>query len=400
MSRPPFGSALSIFGLNIPWYSLLMMIAVALGLFLAMREEKRLRLPKDTVLNYALLAVPLGIIGARLYYVAFSFDKFSSDLWEIFRLWHGGLAIYGAVLGGAVAALIVTRGNLTHFLTLADICAPSLVLGQALGRWGNYANMEAYGARVTASWAQFFPLAVEIPTVMADGTTYWYWHMATFFYESLCCALIFVFLWRFKKKATRCGDVFFFYLLLYCAERTIIEGLRDDSLTITVSGGQVRFSQVLSTVVLLLVAIIFFRRLCARKRPRTADYMAWGAIALGIACTYVGEFERNAYQGLFPVAQFLLALLLLLDGAFLFHYTRNMRRIDKPVRFTGAAALLALLVLLCGIGRMGASNTVYVTLRQAVAIGHATLAVGWFYLRATPRRRARRTPQPIPNSEA
>lgn len=107
MSRPPFGSALSIFGLNIPWYSLLMMIAVALGLFLAMREEKRLRLPKDTVLNYALLAVPLGIIGARLYYVAFSFDKFSSDLWEIFRLWHGGLAIYGAVLGGAVAALIV-----------------------------------------------------------------------------------------------------------------------------------------------------------------------------------------------------------------------------------------------------------------------------------------------------
>lgn len=222
-------------------------------------------------------------------------------------------------------------------MTLADICAPSLVLGQAIGRWGNYANMEAYGARVTASWAQFFPLAVEIPTVMADGTTYWYWHMATFFYESLCCALIFVFLWRFKKKATRCGDVFFFYLLLYCAERTIIEGLRDDSLTITVSGGQVRFSQVLSTVVLLLVAIIFFRRLCARKRPRTADYMAWGAIALGIACTYVGEFERNAYQGLFPVAQFLLALLLLLDGAFLFHYTRNMRRIDKPVRFTGAA---------------------------------------------------------------
>lgn len=271
-------------------------------------------------------------------------------------------------------------------MTLADICAPSLVLGQAIGRWGNYANMEAYGARVTASWAQFFPLAVEIPTVMADGTTYWYWHMATFFYESLCCALIFVFLWRFKKKATRCGDVFFFYLLLYCAERTIIEGLRDDSLTITVSGGQVRFSQVLSTVVLLLVAIIFFRRLCARKRPRTADYMAWGAIALALPARTWASLSAMPTRAFSPWRSFCWRCFSCWTAAFLFHYTRNMRRIDKPVRFTGAAALLALLVLLCGIGRMGASNTVYVTLRQAVAIGHATLAVGWFYLRATPRR--------------
>lgn len=392
MSRPPLGSALELFGLSIPWYSILIMSAVALGLFLAMKEEKRLALPKDTVLNFALLAIPLGIVGARIYYVVFSWSKFASDPFEIFRVWNGGLAIYGAVIGGLIAALILTRGNLTRFLTLCDLCAPSLVLGQAIGRWGNYANMEAYGARVSEEWAQFFPLAVEIPTVMADGSTFWYWHMATFFYESLLCALIFVFLWKFKKKAQRCGDVFFMYLLLYCAERTVIEGLRDDSLTIVISGGQVRFSQVLSTVVLLVIIGMFFGRLCRAKKPRPADWLAWAAILLGIGCTYVGEFERNAYQGLFRIAQILLALLLAADIAFLIHYALNMRRLDRPVCFAACAALAAVLLLVFGVGRMGGANAVYITLRQIVSMSHVVLGAGWFYLRSVPKRRRRRVP--------
>lgn len=380
MSRPPLGSALHIGGLSIPFYSILMMTAVALGLLLSTREEKRLRLPQDTVLNFALVAVPLGIVCARLYYVLFSWESFKSDPVEILRVWHGGLAIYGAVIGGLLAALLVTRGNLTRFLTLADVCAPSLALGQAIGRWGNYANMEAYGAPVTAAWAQFFPLAVEIPTVLADGTTAYVWHMATFFYESLWCALLFVFLYRLQRKARHCGNVFFAYLVLYCAERAVVEGLREDSLMLRLFGLSVRFSQLLSALVIVFVAAVFFRRLRRAKKPRTADFMAWGALALGLICCCLSEFERNGRPALSLAAQAFVWALLALDAAFIAHYARNMRRADRQLLFACAAALLALITTAAGLSRP--ASLAFSTLRQTAAIAHAALAAGWFAVRA------------------
>ena len=380
MSRPPLGSALYIGGLSIPFYSILMMTAVALGLLLSTREEKRLRLPQDTVLNFALVAVPLGIVCARLYYVLFSWESFKSDPVEILRVWHGGLAIYGAVIGGLLAALLVTRGNLTRFLTLADVCAPSLALGQAIGRWGNYANMEAYGAPVTAAWAQFFPLAVEIPTVLADGTTAYVWHMATFFYESLWCALLFVFLYRLQRKARHCGNVFFAYLVLYCAERAVVEGLREDSLMLRLFGLSIRFSQLLSALVIVFVAVVFFRRLRRAKKPRTADFMAWGALALGLVCCCLSEFERNGRPALFVAAQAFVWAMLALDAAFIAHYARNMRRADRQLLFACAAALLAFITTVSGLSRP--SSIAFSTLRQTAAIAHAALAAGWFAVRA------------------
>ena len=380
MSRPPLGSALHIGGLSIPFYSILMMTAVALGLLLSTREEKRLRLPQDTVLNFALVAVPLGIVCARLYYVLFSWESFKSDPVEILRVWHGGLAIYGAVIGGLLAALLVTRGNLTRFLTLADVCAPSLALGQAIGRWGNYANMEAYGAPVTAAWAQFFPLAVEIPTVLADGTTAYVWHMATFFYESLWCALLFVFLYRLQRKARHCGNVFFAYLVLYCAERAVVEGLREDSLMLRLFGLSIRFSQLLSALVIVFVAVVFFRRLRRAKKPRTADFIAWGALALGLVCCCLSEFERNGRPALFVAAQAFVWAMLALDAAFIAHYARNMRRADRQLLCACAAALLAFITTVSGLSRP--SSIAFSTLRQTAAIAHAAFAAGWFAVRA------------------
>ena len=380
MSRPPLGSALHIGGLSIPFYSILMMTAVALGLLLSTREGKRLRLPQDTVLNFALVAVPLGIVCARLYYVLFSWESFKSDPVEILRVWHGGLAIYGAVIGGLLAALLVTRGNLTRFLTLADVCAPSLALGQAIGRWGNYANMEAYGAPVTAAWAQFFPLAVEIPTVLADGTTAYVWHMATFFYESLWCALLFIFLYRLQRKARHCGNVFFAYLVLYCAERAVVEGLREDSLMLRLFGLSVRFSQLLSALVIVFAAAVFFRRLRRAKKPRTADFMAWGALALGLICCCLSEFERNGRPALFVAAQAFVWAMLALDAAFIAHYARNMRRADRQLLCACAAALLAFITTVSGLSRP--SSIAFSTLRQTAAIAHAALAAGWFAVRA------------------
>ncbi|MEG0766533.1 MAG: prolipoprotein diacylglyceryl transferase, partial [Clostridia bacterium] len=152
-SRPPLGST-AIFG--IPWYSLLIVSAVILGILLAQREEKRLKLPKDTILDFALWAIPLAIVGARIYYVIFRWDLFQDQPLRIFAIWEGGIAIYGGILGGLLAAWLLSRRRKISMLTLLDACAPSLVLGQAIGRWGNYANMEAYGARITNPAFQFF----------------------------------------------------------------------------------------------------------------------------------------------------------------------------------------------------------------------------------------------------
>ncbi len=396
MSRPPLGSELNLFGFHVQWYSLLMMIAVALGIFLAMREEKRLKLPKDTVLNFALLAIPLGIVGARLYYVAFSWSNFSDNLIDILRVWTGGLALYGAVLGGVAAALIVTRCKPSKLAALLDCCAPSLALGQAIGRWGNYANVEAYGARISDPAAWFFPLAVEIRIAGPNGVESVYWHMATFFYESVLCLLIFCVLTRFKTRAKRSGDVTLWYLLMYCAGRAVIEGLRDDSLLINVSAVQVRISQVVSLVACVAVAAVFFARLARQKKLHLGEAYGWALIAAGVAYASVGEFERNAYQELFSVAQWLLAALLAVDALFFVHYFRRARRVRGPAVWMLAGAALCVLTLVLGIGRAGQDNTFYVTLRQSVAMLHVVLASAWFYQRGGAVRRRRRRREALP----
>lgn len=381
MSQPPLGSTLNLFGLSIPWYSLLIMTAIAIGIVLATREEKRLEMPGETILNFALLAIPLALIGARIYYVIFTWNRFANDPLEILRIWNGGLAIYGGILGALLAAFLLTRKGNVSFFTLLDVCAPSLALGQAIGRWGNYANMEAYGARIYNEAAQFFPNAVQIPIIGADGTVFWYWHMATFFYESIWCAIIFAILWSKRKKMGRPGDVFFWYTLLYCAGRTVIEGLRDDSLMINVSAAQVRFSQVFSAIACIAIIVVFSRRLIKRRKLHLPDYLCWGAAALGIACTFVGEFERNAYQMLFIPAQLLLGALLAVDLVLFIYYISRTKRFNAPSIWMVVMIFLCALTLLLGIGRLGATNTAYVALRQSVAMAHVVLAGAWLYLR-------------------
>ncbi|MFR3406592.1 MAG: prolipoprotein diacylglyceryl transferase [Christensenellales bacterium] len=130
--------------LGISWYAVLIVGAMVIGYFLASNEARRLRLPQDTVIDFMLYAVPLGIICARLYYVAFRFNDYSDNLLSVFNIREGGLAIYGGVIGGLIAAKLVSRKHKISMLTLLDVVAPALVLGQGIGRWGNYINMEAY----------------------------------------------------------------------------------------------------------------------------------------------------------------------------------------------------------------------------------------------------------------
>ena len=235
----------------IPWYSFLIVLGVALAVFLACREEKRLGLKKDTVIDLALWVLPFGIIGARVYYVLFSWEQFSSDPLSVLKIWEGGIAIYGAIIAGLLTIFVFSLRRKLPPLLLCDLIAPGLALAQAIGRWGNYFNMEAYGLPVTQPAFCFFPLAVQIHE---NGSLVW--HMATFFYESVWDFSVFVFLMLARHRLlSRCGDIFFFYLFLYAAGRFVIEDLRMDSLY---TASAVRVSQLLSALLCLLLLIRYY----------------------------------------------------------------------------------------------------------------------------------------------
>ncbi|HIR06867.1 MAG TPA: prolipoprotein diacylglyceryl transferase [Candidatus Pullichristensenella stercoripullorum] len=245
--------ALLIGDLSLHYYGMLIALGVLLGVFLAMKRESRLGLAKDTTIDLALVGVPAALVGARLYYVAFSWDFYKDDLWKILSVREGGMAIYGGVLAALLAGWIFSRVRKVPFASLADLAAPSLALGQAVGRWGNFVNQEAYGYAVTDPALCRFPIAVFIE---ADGR----WHLATFFYESAWCFLIvaFILLMERKGRLRRPGDAFLWYLFLYGAERAVVEGLRTDSLML----GPVRVSQLLAALLALgsLTALILRAR--------------------------------------------------------------------------------------------------------------------------------------------
>ena len=253
-----YSTGFTLFGLSIRWYGLMIALGIGLGVLLAMKREARFHLPKDTVLDLALCGVPSAIVGARLYYVIFSWSAYRDDPISALYIWEGGLAIYGGILGGLLAGLIYARLKGLNFLTLADLVAPSFALGQAIGRWGNFFNQEAYGRAVSAGWMRRFPIAVFI---QSDGL----WHYATFFYESAWCLLIVIFLLAADRKGLfrRPGDTFFTYVLLYAIERALVEGLRTDSLY----WGPVRVSQALSVCAAVACGAALIARRHSSRNP-------------------------------------------------------------------------------------------------------------------------------------
>ncbi len=290
-----------IFG-SLPWYSVLVTGGIAVALLLCCLEEKRLRLPKDTAIDFALWVIPLGVIGARLYYVLFSLEAFREKPVSVLYIWQGGLAIYGGILGGALGAWILSRRKKISLLSLLDMVSPGLVLAQGIGRWGNFFNMEAYGEEITARAWQFFPAAVRIGEK---------WHMATFFYESVWDAAIFLGLWLTRRKRTRPGDSFLCYLLFYGAGRLVIEGLRTDSLY---GFAGLRISQVLSVLMCLAVCVV-----CAlRCRPAWRWALLLPAAGLAAACipaaTGAGLGIRTLGAAVFSLTAVLSCALMVFPG--------------------------------------------------------------------------------------
>ncbi|MFY9177027.1 MAG: prolipoprotein diacylglyceryl transferase [Caldicoprobacterales bacterium] len=249
--------AFHILGKPVYWYGIIIALGVLIGIYLAMRHANKLGYDQEMIIDFCLLAIPLAVIGARIYYVVFSWEYYSKNPGDIIKIWEGGLAIYGAVIGGIVSAVIFARRRKIDFWELCDIVSPSLILGQALGRWGNFFNQEAYGYAVTNRAWQWFPAAVYI-----DANAQW--HMATFFYESMWNFIVFFFLLFYKKRRKKTGEVFLLYLILYGVGRVVIEGLRTDSLYL----GPIRVSQLLSGLLILVGIVLFIVR---RKRDMGND---------------------------------------------------------------------------------------------------------------------------------
>ena len=243
---------------NIPWYGVLIATGVLTAVLLCIHEEKRLKLKPDTIIDLAFWAIPLGILGARVYYAIFNWHVFADDPLSVLRIWEGGIAIYGAVIGGLLGVLIFAKQRKMNPFALTDIIAPGLVLAQGIGRWGNYFNMEAYGREITNTAWQFFPIGVQIP----DGNGYT-WHMATFFYESCWNITVFALLWFVvRKRKQHAGTTTLWYLLLYGLGRFFIEGLRTDSLML----GRFRVSQLLSLLLIIFAAAWLIIRTAQHKK--------------------------------------------------------------------------------------------------------------------------------------
>ncbi|OPY57859.1 MAG: Prolipoprotein diacylglyceryl transferase [Pelotomaculum sp. PtaU1.Bin035] len=243
--------AFQIGPLSIYWYGIIMTAAFILGTVLAYRHATMDDIDPEHVLNLLVLVIPAAIIGARLYYVFFNWEDYSSTPMEILAIRHGGLAIHGGLLGGFLAGFIYVRKNRLNFWRMGDIFAPSIILGQAIGRWGNFFNQEAFGGPVSSEFISRFPGFIQ--KQMFIGGQY---HHPTFLYESLWNLLVFTFLMVYHKRVKFHGQVLLYYLALYSTGRFFIEGLRTDSLML----GPVRVAQFVSLAIIATVAILLLNR--------------------------------------------------------------------------------------------------------------------------------------------
>lgn len=266
---------ITIFGFSIAFYGIIIGIGMLLGITLAARDAEKRGIGEDTVYDFALLGIVFGVIGARLYYVFFQWDNYRGNLLEILNLRAGGLAIYGGVIGGILSLMFYCKRKKQNFLNLADSLILGVLVGQILGRWGNFFNAEAFGRYTDSLFAMQLRRDIVNPIminsallqhlVRVNGVDYIQVH-PTFLYESVwnLCLLLFLLWYRPKKRFT--GEMFFLYLGGYGLGRVWIEGLRTDSLLVPGTG--IAVSQALAGVCVLvaLLCILAGRRLAARGR--------------------------------------------------------------------------------------------------------------------------------------
>ena len=258
----------SLFGndVQIQWYGVIIAFGFLLAVLFGGRMAYKWRMNLDKMIDVLIGGTIGGVVGARLYYILFHLDSFRGDFWEIFRIWNGGLAIYGGLIGGLIGAFVMCKIRKVNFLNLVDLCAMSFLIGQGIGRWGNYTNQEAFGANTNLPWGMWSEKVASY-VYMSQGMFAAHGIQAnpeefvhpTFLYESLWCLLSFGIIYLICRKWRKfSGQLILCYGVLYGAERFVVEGLRLDSLYI--GSGNVRVSQLLSgiLVVVCLAALIYF----------------------------------------------------------------------------------------------------------------------------------------------
>lgn len=248
--------AVTIGNLDIYWYGIIIAVAVTVGYFLAMRIIEHFGYTKDDVSNVLMISTIVGVVCARMYYVVFNFDMFRDNLLDILNLRTGGLAIYGGIIGAVVSVYIYCVHKKYNFLNFIDVLIPYLALGQSIGRWGNFANQEAFGVNTDMPWGMSGDLInKEITKLMAKGVniTKDLVH-PTFLYESIINIIIFIILCKVRKNKKFDGSVLCLYMILYGIARFFIEGLRIDSLMFL----GFRVSKVLSFLLVVIFSFVFF----------------------------------------------------------------------------------------------------------------------------------------------
>lgn len=239
--------AFEIFGIEVRWYGILMASGILIASMLLLKWSKEKGYKEDDIINLLLIVIPAAIICARLYYVIFEWEHYQGDFLKIINVREGGLAIHGGVIGGVLAGLIYCKIKKLNFLEIIDMVAPGLILAQAIGRWGNYANGEAHGGPTDLPWA-----------INVAGT---YVH-PTFLYESIWNLCIFIFLFFYRKNKKIDGELFLLYGILYSAGRFWIEGLRTDSLML----GEFRVAQLISIGIIFAFSVVYIWKIRKKKK--------------------------------------------------------------------------------------------------------------------------------------
>ena len=255
--------------ITIYWYAILIMSGVALGLFLAIREGKRMGINPDFFYDLVTYGLPISIVGARIYYVVFMWDYYSVHPEDIIKIWQGGIAIHGAIIAAFIFGyFFCKKRNISVWLT-ADIAATSFIIAQAIGRWGNFMNQEAHGGVVPGSTLDAqreFLQSLFIPDFIVNNMyingAYYY---PTFLYESLWNVIGFFIIILILRKLSKLlvGEIAAFYAVWYSIGRYMVEGMRTDSLMLTESIRMAQFISILTVV--LVVAVVAYRRITKKN---------------------------------------------------------------------------------------------------------------------------------------
>lgn len=273
-------TAFTLFGHDIKWYGLFITLGMLLGCLYAWTRAKHEKISTDDLIDYALFVIIFGIIGARVYYVVFnldpyivtSYDSFWRNLWEsvksMFAVWNGGLAIYGGIIAGIITIIVVSKIKKIPVLKFLDVAAPAVIIGQTLGRWGNFTNQEAFGSNTTLPWgmysegtynylvahrAELESMGVSVDPMMPVHPT--------FLYESVWNLIGFIIIHAIYKKKKYDGQIFLFYAAWYGFGRMIIEEFRTDPLML----GNFRISQLVALAAFLAATTVLLVNALRKK---------------------------------------------------------------------------------------------------------------------------------------